>query len=84
MLCVSSSVISDSLRLHGLCSLPGSSVHAFFQARILEWVVISFSKDSSWWLTDLSAKLDSSARVSGKLPGVSYSLLPIRILAAAC
>ena len=25
------------------CSLPGSSVHGIFQARILEWVVISFS-----------------------------------------
>ena len=24
------------------CSLPGSSVHGIFQARILEWVVISF------------------------------------------
>ena len=26
------------------CSLPGSSVHRIFQARILEWVAISFSK----------------------------------------
>ena len=26
------------------CSLPGSSVHGLFQARILEWVAISFSK----------------------------------------
>jgi len=26
-------------------SLPGSSVHGIFQARILEWVAISFSKD---------------------------------------
>ena len=29
------------------CSLPGSSVHGIFQARILEWVVISFSRRSS-------------------------------------
>ena len=29
-------------------SLPGSSVHGIFQARILEWVAISFSKGSSW------------------------------------
>ena len=29
------------------CSLPGSSDHGFFQARILEWVDISFSKRSS-------------------------------------
>ena len=28
------------------CSLPGSSVHAFLQARILEWVAIFFSRGS--------------------------------------
>ena len=27
------------------CSPPGSSVHGILQARILEWVVISFSRD---------------------------------------
>ena len=26
------------------CSLPGSSAHGIFQARILEWVAISFSR----------------------------------------
>ena len=30
------------------CSLPGSSVHGTFQARIVEWVAISSSKGSSW------------------------------------
>ena len=29
-------------------SLPGSSVHAIFQARILEWVGISSSRGSPW------------------------------------
>ena len=29
------------------CSLPGSSVHRTSQARILEWVAISFSRGSS-------------------------------------
>ena len=29
------------------CSLPGSSVHGIIQARILEWVAISFSRGSS-------------------------------------
>ena len=29
------------------CSLPGSSVHGLFQARVLEWVAISFSRGSS-------------------------------------
>ena len=30
------------------CKLPGSSVHGIFQARILEWVIISSSRRSSW------------------------------------
>ena len=30
------------------CSLPGSSIHGIFQARVLEWVAIAFSKGSSW------------------------------------
>ena len=29
-------------------SLPGSSVHGVFQARVLEWVAISCSRGSSW------------------------------------
>ena len=29
------------------CSLPGSSVHGIFQARILEWVAVSYSRRSS-------------------------------------
>ena len=29
------------------CSPPGSSVHGIFQARILKWVAISFSRGSS-------------------------------------
>jgi len=30
------------------CSLAGSSVPGIFQARILDWVAISFSRGSSW------------------------------------
>ena len=30
------------------CSPPGSSEHGISQARILEWVAISFSRGSSW------------------------------------
>ena len=30
------------------CSLPASSVHGIFPARILEWLAISFSHESSW------------------------------------
>ena len=46
-------ICDDALDIHGtLCnpmdySLPGSSVHGILQARILEWVVIPFSRGSS-------------------------------------
>ena len=30
------------------CSPPASSVHGILQARTLEWVAISFSRESSW------------------------------------
>ena len=30
------------------CSLPGSSVHGIFQARVLEWDAIAFSVGSHW------------------------------------
>ena len=29
------------------CSLPGYSIHRILQARVLEWVAISFSRGSS-------------------------------------
>ena len=43
---VSHSVVSSSLRPHGLY-LPGSSVHETLQARILDRVAISYSRGSS-------------------------------------
>ena len=30
------------------CSLPGSSLHGIFQARILEWLAIPFSRGPPW------------------------------------
>ena len=47
------------------CSLPGSSLHGILQARVLEWVAISFSRGSSW-RRDLT-------RVS-RIPGRRFSL----------
>ena len=32
------------------CSLPGSSVHGIFQARVLEWGAIAFSGSPHDWL----------------------------------
>ena len=48
-MCVSEgrSIVSNSLWSHD-CSLSGSSVYGILQARILEWVVIPFSRESSW------------------------------------
>ena len=47
--CLESEVAQSCLTLCDLmdCSLPGSSVHEIFQARVLEWVAISFSRGSS-------------------------------------
>ena len=44
---VHASVTSSSLWPYGLCSPPGFSVHGISQARILEWVAVSFSRGSS-------------------------------------
>ena len=43
---LSHSVVSNSCDPMG-CSLPGSSVHGIFQARVLEWVAIFFARASS-------------------------------------
>ena len=38
--------VSCSLPPYGLCSLPGSSVHGIFQAKILQWVIMPLSRGS--------------------------------------
>ena len=40
------------------CSLPGSCVHGIFQARVLEWVAISFASAWKW-----KVKVKSLSRV---------------------
>ena len=55
------------------CSLPGSSVHGIFQARILEWVAISSSRASPFLRlptqNKLQMKLLSSLRIVVILSG---------------
>ena len=34
-------------------SLPGSSVHGIFQAKVLEWVAIAFSEMLQWPISNL-------------------------------
>ena len=57
------------------CSPPGSSVSGIFQARILEWVAVSFSED----LHDQAIELESSALAGGlfttELPGKPHGLV---------
>ena len=45
-------------------SLPGFSVHGIFQAKILEWVAISFSRD----LSDLGIEPRSPTLQADSLP----------------
>ena len=80
---VSSSVVSDSFLT--LCnsmdsSLLGSSVHGILQARILEWIVIPFSRD----LPSPGPELTSSALAVDSLPSeppgkpqISHKGLPL-------
>ena len=56
-------------------SPPGFSVHGIFQARILEWVAISYSRGSSWprdrtWVSCLVGRLFST-EPPGKLPKIN-------------
>ena len=56
------------------CSSPGSSVHKTLQARILEWVAISFSKGSFWSRDRTPAQqADSLASEPPGKPGRSTS-----------
>ena len=40
------------------CSLPGSSIHGIFQARVLEWGAIAFSATVFRWLEKNQEKND--------------------------
>ena len=54
------------------CSPPGSSVHGLFQARILEWVAIHFSRGSSrprnrTWVSRIGGRFFTSGRKGQRL-----------------
>ena len=54
------------------CSLPGSSVHGIFQARVLEWGAIAFSESCSTALqkdSNLEEPRRQGKKVYGKLEG---------------
>ena len=47
------------------CSLPGSSVHGIFQARVLEWGAIAFSKYVRQMLTNMKGEINSNTIIVG-------------------
>ena len=60
------------------CSLPGSSVHGIFQARILEWIAISFclaaaAAKSLQLCPTLCNPIDSSP-LGSSVPGTQHTL----------
>ena len=54
------------------CSLPGSSVHGIFQARVLEWGAIAFSVR---WLKSLQSAVGQVALLilTGSMAHVRFS-----------
>ena len=54
------------------CSLPGSSIHGIFQARVLEWVAIAFSIFNCIW-----TKIHKATKITGGLrPLVELCVVP--------
>ena len=68
------------------CSLPGFSVHGILQARIPEWVAISFSRGSSWprdrsWVSCITGRYFTVwALKSYSIPETLLSTLTILLL----
>ena len=54
------------------CSLPGSSVHGIFQAIVLEWIAISFSRGSSQPRDRTRVSRIVDRRFTSELPGKSF------------
>ena len=59
-------------------SLQGSYIHGIFQARILEWVAISYSRES-FWPRDEPASLSSPALAGGFFTTASCETITCRI-----
>ena len=49
------------------CSLPGSSIHGIFQARVLEWGAIAFSGIVLWVV--IKKRKNAAKREGTKTPG---------------
>ena len=49
------------------CSLPGSSAHGIFQARVLEWSAIA-SSDNAYWVSTFRHTTDLKLNISNAIP----------------
>ena len=54
------------------CSLAGSTVHGTSQARILEWVAIAFSRESSWLWNEPASSAQAGGFFATEPPGKLY------------
>ena len=50
------------------CSLPGSSIHGIFQARVLEWGAIAFSGNYGWKLPKPKKEPDIHEQEAQRVP----------------
>ena len=66
------------------CSLPGSSAHGIFQARVLEWVAIAFSLQSSSHLLAITLSLEKKAHGDLEGPENQYASFPQSHLKVLC
>ena len=61
------------------CSLSGSSIHGIFQARVLEWIAISFSRGSSQPRNRTRVSRIVADALLSEPPGTHSSVLAWRI-----
>ena len=64
----SRSVVSDSSNPMD-CSPPGSSIHGIFQARVLEWDAIAFSKGSTVYVLKYGMLVSEESRLANSMHG---------------
>ena len=63
------------------CSLPGSSVHGIFQARILEWIAIVFSRGTKGSIyehfpTECLFHIKEAFPIHAEIPGDTWEASP--------
>ena len=70
------------------CTLPGSSIDGIFQARVLEWVAVSFCRGSSWPKDRTQVFCIAGRRftrwATGETPSYIYVYIHIYIYMCVC